>query len=50
MVRDREEVLFGPEAPEDEFVCILSEDEGIMQIFDQFINAQVLGRSKEVLL
>ena len=50
VVRDREEVLFGPEAPEDEFVCILSEDEGIVQIFDQFINAQVLGRSKEVLL
>lgn len=52
VLRDREEVLFGPEveAEGDEFVAILSDHEGTVQIFEQFMNSQFVGRSKEVLL
>jgi hypothetical protein len=52
VLRDREEVLFGPqvEKEDDEFVAILSEHEGTVQIFEQFMNSQFVGRSKEVLL
>jgi exonuclease VII large subunit len=52
ILRDREEVLFGPqvEKEDDEFVAILSEHEGTVQIFEQFMNSQFVGRSKDVLL
>jgi hypothetical protein len=52
VLRDREEVLFGPQVEKegDEFVAILSEHEGTVQIFEQFMNSQFVGRSKEVLL
>ncbi len=52
VLRDREEVLFGPQVEKegDEFVAILSEHEGTVHIFEQFMNSQFLGRSKDVLL